>query len=83
MPCAVNHTHPAAPDLFEDFVIAKSPLRVWHVRLLKHALENLRGSFALSSQSFVEKTTHAEPLAETSSSAALLTFSCTLHHARD
>ena len=30
--CAINHSHAAAPDLFQNFVMTEAPLCVGHVR---------------------------------------------------
>ena len=30
--CAINHSHAAAPDFLEDFVMTETPLGVSHVR---------------------------------------------------
>src|SRR5438046_9048137 len=39
LPRAINHAHPAAPDLFQNLIIAQPPVGVAHVDFTKYILQ--------------------------------------------
>ena len=39
LPCPINHAHAAATDLFQDLVIANTPIRVVHLDLRKRGVQ--------------------------------------------
>jgi hypothetical protein len=39
LPRAINHAHPATPDLFQDLIIAEPPVSVAYVDFTEHMLE--------------------------------------------
>jgi hypothetical protein len=82
LPCTVNHTHTAATDFLQNFVIAEPPFLVRHIGLSDNTLENFRGRFDLRFEVFFEETTHAATVAETGGSTAMLAFTCTFRDAR-
>ena len=41
LPRAINHAHPATPDLFQDLIIAQSPISVPDVNFAEDILERL------------------------------------------
>jgi len=41
LPRAINHAHPATPDLFQNLIIAQPPVSVAHVNFTEHMLKRL------------------------------------------
>src|SRR5262245_40343346 len=69
---AVNHAHPATPNLVEDFVITEVPLRIRHVAFSHDAFES-RYRYS-GRQSLTQETTGANSRFESRSCATLLAF---------
>ena len=60
LPRPINNTHPAAPDLFQDFVVTNAPLGVPDLDLGQDLIETLAlGAFAFV-HSGLEQTTKTE-----------------------
>src|SRR5438445_5956879 len=62
--CAINHSHAAAPDFLQNFVMTKPPFLVAHVRFFKDAFERLAGSLAFSFESLAQETIDAGTVIE-------------------
>src|SRR5439155_11801517 len=61
---AINYSHPAAPDLLQDFVMTEPPLCVGHVRFRENAFERLARRLALGFKSLKEETVNAGSVIE-------------------
>jgi hypothetical protein len=48
---AINHSHAAAPDFLQDFVMTQAPFGVGHVSFCKDAFERLAGRLTLGFKS--------------------------------
>ena len=59
---AIKHSHAAAPDLLQNFVMTKAPLCVGHVRFGEDAFERFAGSLAFGFKSLAQKTVDAGPV---------------------
>src|SRR5947208_12363712 len=80
---AINHSHPAAPDFFQDFVMTETPLHVGHVRFYESGFECFTGSFAFRFESFTQETVDARSVIKSGYSAALRAFRRMLDYVRD
>src|SRR2546422_11755731 len=72
LPGAINHTHGATADLFQNFIIAKAPLLIPDVDFGEDALENRTGGLDLAFKSFVQMAFHAKTSPHSDRSPALL-----------
>src|SRR6266480_7683883 len=70
LPRAINHSHAAAADFLQNFVMTKVPLLVGHVRFREDAFERLAGGLAFGFKSFAQKTVDAGSMIESSYRAA-------------
>ena len=77
---AINHAHPAASDLIEDFVIAEVPFRIRHVDFSHYSFKS--GSRYPGLHSLAQETTRADSGFDSYGRATLLTFSRALGPAR-
>ena len=59
LPRAIDHTHPAAPDFFEDFVLAEMPFLVGNRSFPKDSGEVFRQRLIVFVQAFPQETTQA------------------------
>src|SRR5437773_10001484 len=57
----INHSHAAAPDLFQNFVMTKAPLCVRHVRFREDTFERFARSLAFGFKSLAQETVDAGP----------------------
>src|SRR6266550_3480417 len=71
---AINHSHPAAPDLLQDFVVAEAPHLVGHVRFREDAFERFTGRLAFGFKSLAQETGDAGSVIELGYGAALRAF---------
>src|SRR5437762_13354485 len=72
--CAINHSHTAAPDLLQNFVMTEAPLCVGHVRFYENVFEHFAGSLAFSFESLAQETIDAGPVIKSSCRSALRAF---------
>ena len=61
---AINNAHPAAADLFEDLIVAKSPIGITHIDLAEHVFERFRIA-SVTSQTFIQQTVQTETARDT------------------
>src|SRR6266550_2991984 len=80
---AINHSHPAAPDLFQDFVVAEAPHLVGHVRFRKDTFERFARRLAFRFKSLAQETVDTGPVIEPGYRAALRAFRRILDYIRD
>src|SRR6266487_1292088 len=59
---AINHSHAAAPDFLQDFVMTKAPLLVGNVCFREDTFERFTGRLAFSFKSFAQETVNAVPV---------------------
>src|SRR5882724_4456581 len=59
---AINYSHSAAPDLFQNFVMTETPLRVGDVRFRKDAFERFAGALAFGFESLAQETVNADSM---------------------
>src|SRR5947208_1020401 len=67
----VNHSHPAAADLFHYLVIAQPPLLVGDVRFSEHRLEVCNGILLLGFEPLPKEATQTDAIVQSRSSATL------------
>src|SRR5205823_1398841 len=70
---AIDHTHPPAADLFQDFVVAQPPLRIGH-RYCVERLSEARRVRILVGNSSVQETTETKAVRDVRSAMASRTF---------
>ena len=80
--CAINHSHSAAPDFFQNFVMTESPGRIGHVRFCEDALERFTRCLTFGFESFLQETVDACPVITPSNSAAAWTLLRALAYVR-
>jgi hypothetical protein len=68
LPRAINHAHPATPDLFQNLIIAQSPVSVLQVNLAENILERL-GVLALAVLTFPRRSFLGKALREQTAQA--------------
>src|SRR6266480_2250046 len=71
---AINHSHAAAPDFLQDFVMTKAPLLVGNVCFREDTFERFTGRLAFSFKSFAQETVNAGPVIDPGYRAALRAF---------
>src|SRR5882724_4345525 len=59
LPGAINNPHPATPDLFENLIIAQSPIGIAHVDFSEHVLQRF-SVVSVSAKTTVEQTTQTK-----------------------
>src|SRR5215472_12648689 len=59
LPRLVNHSHSAAPDLFQNFVVTETRVCVAHLRFQKNVLKRLARPLTLGFNSLAEETVDA------------------------
>src|SRR5206468_122748 len=69
---AINNAHPAAADLFEDLIVAKSPIGVTHIDLPEHVLERFRIA-SIIAKTFMQQTGQTETTRDTGCRSAFST----------
>src|SRR6266487_2743485 len=72
--CAINHSHPAASDFLQDFVVPETPLRVGHVRFYEDAFEGFARGLAFGFESLAQETVDARRVINLRYRAALRAF---------
>src|SRR5258707_6741253 len=80
---AINHTHPAAANFLQDFVMTKAPFLVGHVRFFKDAFECLAGRLAFRFKSLAQETVDAGSVIKSGYRAALWAFRRILNYVRE
>src|SRR5262249_43348704 len=66
LPCTINHTHPAARDLLQDFIVSEAPFSVANIDLREELIE----AYFILVDRFIraetprEQTVHAEPMTD-------------------
>src|SRR5206468_4476819 len=83
LPRAINHSHAAAADFLQNFVMTKVPLLVGHVRFRENAFERLAGRFTFGFKSFAQETVDAGSVIKLRYGAAVRAFRRTLDYIRD
>src|SRR5882724_5411878 len=68
---AINHSHAAAPDLLQDFVMTETPLRVTHVCFYEDVFERFARPLAFGFKSRAQETVDARLVIEFGCGAAL------------
>src|SRR6266542_3618935 len=81
--CAINHSHAAAPDLLQNFVMTEAPLLVGHVCFREDIFERFAGRLAFGFESFAQETINAGPVIELRCGAARRTSYRILDDVRD
>src|SRR4029077_20821125 len=74
LPGAIDHSHAAATDLFEDFVISQEPGLVWRVHFGKDGLKKRLRYIVTAFQSLAQEATHAKSGVESYGCSTLLAF---------
>src|SRR5262249_15261522 len=72
--CAINDSHAAAADFFQNFVMTKTPLCVGHIGFCEDAFERLARSLAFGFKSLTQETVNTSSVIEPGCRAALWTF---------
>src|SRR6266571_3775032 len=80
---AINHSHAAAPDFLQDFVMTKAPLLVGNVCFREDTFERFTGRLAFSFKSFAQETVNAGPVIDPGYRAALRAFRRMFAYVRD
>src|SRR6266550_2023282 len=80
---AINHSHAAAPDFLQDFVMTEAPFVVGHVRFCEDGFERFAGGLAFGLESLAEETVDAGPVIELGYGAALPAFRRVLDYVRE
>src|ERR1700730_9221828 len=80
---AINHSHAAAPDFLQDFVMTKAPFAVGHVRFCEDAFERFTGRLTLGFKSLAKETVDAGPVIKSGYGAALWAFRRILDYVRE
>src|ERR1700704_1129223 len=71
---AINHSHAAAPDLLQDFVMGEAPFIVGHVVFCEDPFERFTGHLAFGFKSRAQETVDAGPVIKSRYRAALWTL---------
>jgi hypothetical protein len=79
----INHSHAAAPDLLQDFVMPEAPFVVGHVVFCEDPFECFAGQLAFGLKCLAEQTIDAGPLIKSGYRAALRTLRRILDYVRD
>jgi hypothetical protein len=74
LPRAINHSHTAAADLFQNFVMTETPQLVGHVRFREDAFKRFTGRLAFGFKSFAQETVNAGSVIELGYGTTLWTF---------
>src|SRR5436305_8069073 len=74
LPGAIDHSHAAATDLLENFVISQLPGLVARVQLVEYGFINRLRYLATSFQSLAQQAAHANSGVESRGCSALLAF---------
>src|SRR6266404_5139023 len=80
---AIDHAHAAAPDLFENFVIAETPVLVRQIHFGENAGERFRFAFIGRVESGFKQATDAKPALNVRGGIAMGTGPRIGEHARD
>src|SRR6266496_3465808 len=68
---SINHSHAAAADLLQNFVMTEAPLCVGHVRFRQNTFERFAGRFAFGFESLAQETVDARSVIESGDGATL------------
>src|SRR6267378_1554799 len=74
LPCAINHAHSTAADLFENFVISQKPGLVRRVHLGEDALITRLRYLVTAFQSLAQEAVHANSGVESQGCSTLFAF---------
>src|SRR5256886_7314793 len=78
----INHSHAAAPDLLQDFVMPEAPFVVGHIVFCEDPFECFAGHLALF-KSLAQQTIDAGPVIKSGYRAALRTLCRILDYGRE
>jgi hypothetical protein len=79
----INHSHAAAPDLLQDFVMPEAPFVVGHIVFCEDPFECLTGHLAFGFKSRAQETVDAGSVIELRHGAALWALLRILDYVRD
>ena len=82
LPCAIDHAHAAATDLFENFVISQKPGLVRRVHLGEDTLIKRLRYLVTAFQSLAQEAAHANSGVESHGCSTLLAFCVVFGSAR-
>ena len=83
LPRPINHSHAAAADFLQNFVMTETPLCIGDVRIYEDAFESFARPFAFGFKSFEQETVDAGSLIESSYRAAPWALCRMLNYIRD
>src|SRR6266478_9065570 len=72
--CAINHSHAAAPDFLQNFVMTEAPFVVGHVGFCKGVFERFAGGLAFGFKSLAQETVDAGSVIKSGYRATLRAF---------
>ena len=83
LPGAIDYAHTPVPDLLEDFVISQLPGLVARIQLVEYGLISRLRYFAISFQSPLKQTVHANSVVELHGCSTFPAFGAFFHSARE
>src|SRR5262245_20208035 len=74
LPCSVNHSHAAAADFLQNFVVTEAPLCVPHIGFYEDVFKGFARGFAFGFKSLAQETVDTCPVIKLCCGAALGAF---------
>jgi hypothetical protein len=74
LPCAIDHAHAAAADLFENFVISQEPGLGWRVHFSEDGLKKRVRNVVTAFQPLAQEAAHANSVVEPHGCSTFVAF---------